>query len=382
MNENDYGLVFAGGGTKGAYQVGACRAFDELHLPIRTVLGVSIGALNAALYAQGDLDLLEELYRNVEIDDIIGLPSSVDIDPEKNLLSPGNAVELAHAKLRNEIPNNEPLRRLLEKYVDEEKIRKSPIEMGLITYNTEKKAGDELFIDDIPEGMLIDYLLASACFPIFAPQEIDGVAYRDGGYYDNMPVNTLVKRHFKKIILVDIAGVGRMKKTEDPHVKVKTIRPKEDLGGTFDFDRSNIDKNIQLGYFDTLKAFHDLTGRYYYFPVAEYENLLERFSLDEIDGLEEAGAMYDIERFKKWKADDFLKQVMAAYQQEEALYQADKKDLHLASVRNYIRKGTGIAVTVDLLRHYPALIKDLWIQKAVENYLKAAAGIIACQNEQ
>ncbi|HLO03113.1 MAG TPA: patatin-like phospholipase family protein, partial [Symbiobacteriaceae bacterium] len=51
------GLVLAGGGGRGAYQVGAWRALQEagLDTQVQAVAGTSIGALHAALFMQGDL---------------------------------------------------------------------------------------------------------------------------------------------------------------------------------------------------------------------------------------------------------------------------------------------------------------------------------------
>lgn len=48
-------------------------------------------------------------------------------------------------------------------------------------------------MDEIDEGKLVDYIIASATFPIFPPKIIDDKKYIDGGVYDNMPINLLVK---------------------------------------------------------------------------------------------------------------------------------------------------------------------------------------------
>lgn len=51
-------LVFSGGGAKGAYEAGVWKAMRELRLDkdIRLVSGTSAGSLNAALFAQGNLE--------------------------------------------------------------------------------------------------------------------------------------------------------------------------------------------------------------------------------------------------------------------------------------------------------------------------------------
>lgn len=66
------GLVFEGGGGKGAYQIGAWKAIRELGLEryIKCVSGTSVGALNAALFYMGSLDKAEQVWSNISDDDI------------------------------------------------------------------------------------------------------------------------------------------------------------------------------------------------------------------------------------------------------------------------------------------------------------------------
>ena len=54
------GLALEGGGAKGAYEIGAYRALTELGYHFDVICGVSIGAINAALLAQGDKRLTRE----------------------------------------------------------------------------------------------------------------------------------------------------------------------------------------------------------------------------------------------------------------------------------------------------------------------------------
>ena len=59
MEDNkEYGLVLAGGGTKGAYQVGVWKALKELKINIKGIAGASIGSLNGALFLQDDFDMV------------------------------------------------------------------------------------------------------------------------------------------------------------------------------------------------------------------------------------------------------------------------------------------------------------------------------------
>jgi hypothetical protein len=62
------GIVLAGGGGKGAYQIGCWRAMQRRGLKVDAVSGTSIGALNAVVVARHDpalTDFIEYFWRNV-----------------------------------------------------------------------------------------------------------------------------------------------------------------------------------------------------------------------------------------------------------------------------------------------------------------------------
>jgi len=56
------GLVLAGGGAKGAYQIGVWKALQEKGIEVDVVSGSSIGALNATLIVSGDWAKANELW--------------------------------------------------------------------------------------------------------------------------------------------------------------------------------------------------------------------------------------------------------------------------------------------------------------------------------
>ncbi len=72
---DEIGLVLAGGGTKGAYEIGAWRALEEAGAmaQITGISGSSIGAFNSALFANGDLPLAEKIWRSMEQADFADL---------------------------------------------------------------------------------------------------------------------------------------------------------------------------------------------------------------------------------------------------------------------------------------------------------------------
>ena len=51
---DDYAIVFAGGGSRGSWQLGVWKAFEKHGIPRpRAIAGTSVGALNAAMFSQG-----------------------------------------------------------------------------------------------------------------------------------------------------------------------------------------------------------------------------------------------------------------------------------------------------------------------------------------
>lgn len=352
-----YGLVLAGGGTKGSYQVGALIALKEMGIKIGAVSGASIGSLNGALFVQGDTMLLRDLYVNIEMHDILKLSDKNALKDNDKLLSRGNVKSIVKEYIDNKGISNEPLKKLLNKYVDVNKIYKSKIDFGFMTYDVENKNGLEVFKKDIPKDKLTDYLLASSCFPVFKAQQIDGKEFLDGGLYDNIPVNMLLKKGYRRIIVIDVAGVGLVKKNLDKDAYIKVIKPKEDLGSIFEFDKELINRNIYYGYYDTLKAFNKLLGKRFYFKPNEYFKLLKKYGVSNVLNLEEAGLIYKLDKFKIWNGEEFIKAILSNYNRERKEYDKIKTTkFNLKDIKTILNKGLGISLCMDINNNYPTIL--------------------------
>ena len=69
---NMRGLALEGGGAKGSYEIGSYIALKELGYKFDMVAGTSIGSLNAAMIAQGDIGLAKELWLEAD-SEIVGI---------------------------------------------------------------------------------------------------------------------------------------------------------------------------------------------------------------------------------------------------------------------------------------------------------------------
>ena len=378
FNKKDYGLVLAGGGTKGSYEVGCLKALKELNIPISSVVGSSIGSINAALYVQGDLKVLEDLYYNLQMENILKMSDKNELKVKDNLFTLQNLTKIANEYFSTRGFSNEKIRKILEKCIDVDKIYRSRKDLGMMTYDIKKKTGVSLFKKDISKDQFIDYILASSCFPIFKPQKIDDKLFLDGGLYDVMPANMLIDKGYKNIILIDVSGIGILKKSNKDDVFYKIIKPAENLGGTFDFNKDTVKKNITMGYYDTMKVFHKLMGEHFFFTKIEYLKLLYRFTVEEIRGLEEAGMIFKLEKYKTWKANDFINEIIKRYEKEWKEF--NNKIIPLSTIKELIKGNMSISLCTKINNDYPTLLSTY--KGKYSNYFLASYAIQEAINQK
>lgn len=262
-----YGLALEGGGAKGAFHMGAVKALLEEGYEFGGVTGTSIGALNGAIIAQGDFEDGYRLWESIDAAALFDIEEKqyrklLDRKIDKELL-----VKLA-ARMRDIIEKKGidmgKMRKVAESIISEEKLRSSKTDYGLVTVSITDLKPMELYKEDIPEGKMIDYIMASASFPGFKTNPIEDKYFIDGAFYDNCPVNLLARKRYKEIIAVRTYGLGIVQNLKYKNVKVTNIFPSEDLGGTLDFNNELIKRNLKLGYYDTMRMLKGLRGKKYY----------------------------------------------------------------------------------------------------------------------
>ena len=274
-----YGLALEGGGAKGAFHIGAYKALHELGIEINAVAGTSIGALNGAIIAQGDFETGYEWWRKMDTAmlfdiDKASIEKHIGKQVSKNMLALWS--KLIKDMVSSRGLDTKKIRDILEEVLDEEKIRNSGMELGLVTVSVTDWKPVEIFMEDIPNGKLIDYLMASANLPVFKLRPLDGKYYLDGGFYDNCPVNLLGRRGIKDIIAVRTFGLGRIRKVDDD-INVINILPSKDLGKILIFDNDTIKENLKMGYYDVMRSFKNLRGNWYYIePVKNDGDILDK----------------------------------------------------------------------------------------------------------
>ncbi|MGV8905160.1 MAG: patatin-like phospholipase family protein [Acetobacterium sp.] len=279
LSQSDYGLVLSGGGAKGAFEIGVWKALRECNCSIGAVIGTSVGAINAAMIAQNDFHAAMEFWSKISINHVLNLNKMMTTHYVEHWSE--ESFDTFRTDFLSLLFSNgldiTPLRNNLSRLISEEAIRKSTIRFGLVTVDLTSLKPKQLMIEDIPEGQLIDYLLASAALPIFQKQEIDGKTYIDGGFFDNVPINFMLEQNFHQIISVEFPVMAIRKWVRNRNVKITTVNNSEYLGGTLNFNTKTIEHSIQLGYLDAMKTFGALEGKHYYLDTQKNKPIFNKF---------------------------------------------------------------------------------------------------------
>lgn len=287
----DIGLVFGGGGGKGAYQIGVWNALQICGADkyVKAVSGTSVGALNAVLFALGDYDKAYSIWNKIK---------QLDVTAPKSQFTDGL---FSHNGL--------------DKYIDSldlQKLQHSKIDV----YITVKHIADKNLFDKILEGALSimcptlfffpknihiselakyfgegnichyrvnsmssskikEIMLASAAMAvIYDSVYVNEKRTIDAGgiEFENVPITPLYERGFRNIWVVPLDNKFDIRKvktgvfsdfdayTEYNDCDFTVIKPSRHLGGTLDFSKSIIEKRFNLGENDTIEA---LSGMFF-----------------------------------------------------------------------------------------------------------------------
>lgn len=294
------GLVLEGGGAKGSYQIGAIKALYEMGYSFDGITGTSIGAINGAFLAQKDLETIYDIWEQGEISLIIdtdkkALGQILDFEFKRENIS--NGLSYLRKILNSGGLDITPLKKLLEDKIDEKAVRNSGIDYGLVTVNMSNLEPLEVFVEDIPEGELVKYIIASASLPIFQLERFNGKLFWDGGFFDNLPINLLASKGYKDIVVVETQGMGRKRDLAYDDLNITRIRPSEKISRTIEVDGDILRRNLKRGYLDAYKTIKNYAGKRYYIDVETTEKDILHFLVDLPSGKKKAfGKLFNIRK--------------------------------------------------------------------------------------
>ena len=262
------GLALEGGAARGAYHIGVVQALMENGYEFDGFVGTSIGAINAAALAQGELNAALDLWLNISMDKIFELDERLLQLADKRSAVLDAKLPFAVKDLLTRIINDkgvatDKMKAILERHIDENKIRASGKDYGLVTVSLTDRKPHRLMIEDIPHGKLVNYIMASASFPGFRSETIGNAAFIDGAFHDNCPYGLLCDKGYDEVIVIRTKTIGVFHKVKDTQ-RVKVISPRDDLGHLMLFSPQRSKRNINLGYYDGLRFAKGLRGMSYY----------------------------------------------------------------------------------------------------------------------
>ena len=265
-------IALGAGGARGAYQIGAWKALRELGVDYDIVVGSSIGSVNGVAMVQDDYDLALDLWKNISVDKIFAGDVDLDFEPQDIIGSTEKLVSLLIKILINKGLDISPFLDLLNDIVDEEKVRASAREFGIVALRVPLIKGMEITKEKMKVGYMAKYILASSsAFPVFPVCEVDGNKYIDGGYYDSLPINFARNLGAEEVVAIDVS-LSTTHEEELSSNDVIYIKSAWSLGPFLDFDNESIMRNMDLGYNDTMKAYGKYRGFRYTFLLNDEES--------------------------------------------------------------------------------------------------------------
>lgn len=277
-----FALVLAGGGSKGSYEVGAINALYELNYSFDIITGTSIGALNGAVLAQGQLDRLNILWDNLIAsqilkNDVTQLKLSFNMNEliqSKNLLT---SFFKDYAKEKG--ADITPFYALINDYLNYERLMQSSINYGCVSveFPSLKPILMEKSQFTCKEDAFAYCLASASCFPAFPVATYKENKYIDGGYYDNLPIQFAFQMGAEQAVAIDLnKEINHLELALNP--LVTTIIPSWDLGNFLDFNREHLDRNKQLGYLDVKKQLGHYWGFKYAFEKSKKNALFTAYA--------------------------------------------------------------------------------------------------------
>jgi len=215
------GLVFAGGGAKGAAHVGVLKVLEEMRIPIDVVVGTSMGSIVGGLYASGMRpDDIERAIREIDWVDVFeDAPDRADRSFRRKAddalyvfkAKPGfsdGKIKLPLAVVQGQKFDLE-LNRLTQGVSAVGDFDKLPIPFRAVAADLE--TGDQVVLKS---GSLPRALRASMAVPgAFYPVEMDGRLLVDGGIANNIPIS-VARELGADVVIVSELGTEMLTRDE------------------------------------------------------------------------------------------------------------------------------------------------------------------------
>ena len=371
------GVVFGGGGAKGAAHIGVLKVLEEQKIPVDYIAGTSMGAIVGALYASGlSAAELEKVITAIDWKDVFkGDPDRREIDYRRkredfqNLTGISIGIKDGKVVMPKGLIKDQKVNVLFETLMlhtsDIDDFDKLPIPYRAIA--TDLETGDMVVLKG---GRLADAARASMSVPgAFPPIELNGRFLIDGGIVRNVPVDIVREMGADIIICIDVD---------------KPLETRDDLGGSFTILNQMIDIMMKKNVKEQIKTLGPKDV--YINPVLGSLGSGDFDKAAEIAGVGEKAAREKIDSLKRYSVSEAEYAAFTARHHREVL-----KEMKVASVKVEVEGESKISpvvvasrlsikpgdtVTVDKLKQEAGIVYgtgdfervDLHVKKEQEGY--------------
>lgn len=213
-------LVLSGGGSKGAYQVGALKyILGEKGVSYDALCGVSVGAINVAFLA---------MYKyGEEIESVENLATMWSQLNNSKIYKRWFPFGRWHAIWRRSFFDSSPLNHLLKTGISLDRIRAAGKQVNVGTVSL--SSGKYTIFDQTSEHF-VDAVIASASFPgMLTPVEFLGQLWTDGGIKELSPIKKAVELGADIIDVIICNPKTRVKKFIENPTTVDVLKRSMDL---------------------------------------------------------------------------------------------------------------------------------------------------------
>lgn len=215
-------VVLAGGGAKGFAHLAVLRRLEQDRIPIARIVGTSMGAVIGGLYASGlSTDEIERVVggldpAKVALDQLnrLELPSRTRAYQQKYPVDFEFGIKNGGASFARGVSDGQRFLALLQDLTAHvpPQVNFNDLKIPFRAVATRYRDGEMKVFD---RGALHLAIRASMAAPaVFAPVEVDGETYVDGGLVANLPIEVALQEGADVVIASYLAGTTDEGKTE------------------------------------------------------------------------------------------------------------------------------------------------------------------------
>ena len=263
--DNMTGLVLSGGGTCGSYEIGVWRALRETEWEKRigAISASSAGALNALLFAQGNLDTAIRVWEEFRERDLLAI---------RNPLEHGSYGLFSQRRIAGIVDRNITRWDLIkerELYISVS-IVDPPLPKEKMISLIRREGGKAAYIPlaGLSAEEIREVVLASIAMPVIYPSRmIHGKRCVDGDFADKIPYRPLAERGYDKILVIHLNPYDKVARHEhefhgetadNGRVQFHHLYPEKQLGSFMWTSPSLVAERMERGYREGKKFIQEI----------------------------------------------------------------------------------------------------------------------------